>query len=247
MSFGISEFFNKKEIGNKSQDVKSFDVDERVKPEKSDTAQNNDTKPSFDPDKRISEVPNERLTETVDDHFDPDKRIENKEIYGDKFYVSKKERIDFADKRSRGEWMGEHGNSVFRPSDPDARRALEKYGQTGIEYRDGNPDFSKVSEATVKITGMNENRLTNNFPKADNECAKLWNKEGKFGKNDWTAREVKEWRKEKRYSWHERTDRTTMDLVQRDIHDECKHYGGVAECKRFEKSYGLYQGGKFDE
>lgn len=246
MSIGISEFFNKKDIGNKSQDLKPFDVDERVKPEISDTAQNNETKPSFDPDKRISEVPNERLNETVDDNFDPDRRIENKEIYGDKFFVPKEKRIDFAVKGSRGEWKGDPGNSEFRPSDPDARKTLEKYGQTGIEYRDGNPDFSKVSKEIFQIPHMTSDIVTN-YAQADKMCAEKWNKEAKDNRTDWSAAKVARWRSENKYAWHECTDRKTVDLVPREIHDQCKHYGGRAECKRYEQALGIYKGGKFDE
>lgn len=245
MSFGISEFFNKKEIGNKSQDVKSFDVDERVKPEKSDTAQNNDTKPSFDPDKRISEVPNERLTETVDDHFDPDKRIDNNELGNKEYFTTSKERIDFAD-RSRGEWKGEHGDSKFRPSDQAAREALERYGQKWIEYHDGIPDFSKVSEEIFQIPHMTSDRATN-YAQADKMCAEKWNKEAKDNRTDWSAAKVAGWRSENKYSWHECSDRKTVDLVPREIHDQCKHFGGRAECKRYEHALGIYKGGKFDE
>ena len=82
-----------------------------------------------------------------------------------------------------------------------------------------------------------------NFRKADEECAKQWNEQSKDGRTDWTARDIKEWRQDNKYSWHERLDMKTMDLVQRDVHEECKHYGGVAECKRHE----ALNGGGFDE
>ena len=86
----------------------------------------------------------------------------------------------------------------------------------------------------------------NNFEQADQKCADKWNKEGKDGRTDWTARNVADWRSENRYSWHERLDRKTMDLVQRDIHEECKHYGGVSECKKHE-ALEKSSGGGFDE
>lgn len=144
--------------------------------------------------------------------------------------------------KSRGEWSDEPGNSVFHPEDAEAKEALKEYKQKGIEYIDGEPDFSKVSEATVEIDDMTSSRPYN-FKQADEVCAKQWNETQREGRTDWTAREVEAWRKENRYSWHERLDMKTMDLAQRDIHEECKHYGGVAECRRHES----LDGGGFDE
>lgn len=153
------------------------------------------------------------------------------------------ERIEFAS-YSNGEWSGEPGNSTFTPNSEIALKELKEYNQDGIEYKDGNPDFSKCSEATIKINNMTSDR-PNNFRQADMVCAEKWNAELRDGRNDWTARDIKGWRQENRYSWHERIDMKTMDLVQRDIHEECKHYGGVAECKRYETA-NVY-GGKFDD
>ena len=151
------------------------------------------------------------------------------------------ERLELAD-RSRGEWSGEAGNSTFRPEKQEALDALEKYNQEGIKYQDGEPDFSKISEATVEIEDMTPIRPYN-FKQADEVCARQWNEQAKDGRTDWTARDVKDWRTENKYSWHERLDMKTMDLVQRDVHEECRHYGGVAECRRHE----ALNGGGFDE
>ena len=161
--------------------------------------------------------------------------------------TSSKERIDWAD-TSEGDWEGEHGNSKFHPEKQEARDALDRYEQDGIDYCDGEPDFSKVSEATVEIDNMTSDRYGkgNNFDQANQKCAEKWNMEARDGKTDWTARDVDNWRTENRYTWHERLDRKTMDLVQRDVHEECKHYGGVAECKRYEAAEG-FNGGGFDE
>ena len=161
--------------------------------------------------------------------------------------TTSKERIDWAD-TSDGEWEGEHGNSKFYPEKWEAKDALERYEQDGIDYCDGEPDFSKVSEATVEIGNMTSERYGkgNNFDQANQKCAEKWNLEARDGKTDWTARDVENWRLENRYTWHERLDRKTMDLVQRDVHEECKHYGGIAECKRYEAA-GKLNGGGFDE
>ena len=155
--------------------------------------------------------------------------------------TSSAERKELAN-RGKGEWDGESGNSRFHPEKIEAREALTKYKQEGIDYKDGEPDFSKVSEATVKIEDMTSIRPYN-FRQANEVCAKQWNEEKKDGRTDWTARKVEDWRIENKYSWHERLDMKTMDLVQRDIHDECKHYGGIAECRRYE----ALTGGGFDD
>lgn len=161
--------------------------------------------------------------------------------------TTSEERKEWAD-RSNGDWDGEPGNSKFYPEKKEAKDALDRYEQDGVDYRDGEPDFSKVSEATVEIDNMTSERygLGNNFDQANQKCAEKWNKEAKDGKTDWTPRDVENWRIENRYTWHERLDRKTMDLVQRDVHEECKHYGGVAECKRYEAA-GKVNGGGFDD
>ncbi len=160
------------------------------------------------------------------------------------YFTTSEERKELAQK-GKGEWRGGAGDSLFVPDDAKAKQALKEYKQEGIEYKDGEPNFENVSEATVKIDNMTSERYgpSNNFDQANHKCAEKWNAELKDGRNDWTAREVENWRKENHYTWHERLDRKTMDLVQSDIHSECKHYGGVAECRRYEKA----NGGGFDE
>ena len=73
-----------------------------------------------------------------------------------------------------------------------------------------------------------------NFEQCDEKCAEQWNKEGKDGKTDWTARDVQKWREENSYSWHERNDMKTCDLIPTEVNDYFGHLGGVAECKNKE-------------
>ena len=157
------------------------------------------------------------------------------------FLTTSTERLELAD-RSKGEWDGDVGNSMFHPEKQEALDALKNHKQDGIMYRDGEPDFSKISYATVEIDDMTSNRPYN-FKQANEACARQWNEQKRDKRTDWTARDVENWRIEHNCSWHERLDRKTMDLVQRDVHEECKHYGGVAECRRYEN----LNGGSFDE
>lgn len=161
------------------------------------------------------------------------------------FLSTYEERLNQTPRESgdRGEWDGERGESKFMPKDNVIKEILEKYGLDGIIYKDGIPDFSGVSESTVEIENMTENRAEN-FKQCDEKCAEQWNKEAHDGRTDWTAREVAQWRKENGYSWHERNDMKICDLIPTKINDYFGHLGGVSECKKRDSSN---NGGGFDE
>lgn len=166
-------------------------------------------------------------------------------------YSTYSERIDQTPSETRperGEWTGERGESKFIPADPEMKELLSQFGLDGIEYKDGIPDFSKCAAATVEIDNMTELRRGpgGNFEQCDAKCAEQWNKEAKDGKTDWTARDVANWRKENGYSWHERNDMKTCDLVPTKINDYFGHLGGVAECKKRDGQTNE-NGGEFDE
>jgi|GEM_PF-1087722 len=135
----------------------------------------------------------------------------------------------------RGHWAGERGESEYTPTGPEIVKILDEYGLEGIEYTDGVPDFSGVSESTVEIDNMTENRDSppgSNYEQCDEQCAEQWNLEGRDGKTDWSARDVADWRRENGYSWHERNDMKTCDLVPTKINAYFGHLGGVSECKK---------------
>ncbi|WP_051437836.1 HNH endonuclease [Eubacterium xylanophilum] len=180
--------------------------------------------------------------ENVDDLLEENKEVEKKE---NDYKSEYEERINQTPKENseRGEWDGPRGESKFIPSDPEIKALLGKYGLDGIDYKDAIPDFSKVSESTVEINNMTSNRAEN-FKQCDEQCAEQWNKEGRDGKNDWTARDVAQWRKENGYSWHERNDMKTCDLIPQKINDYFGHLGGVSECRKCEQ---MTDGGDFDE
>ncbi len=162
-------------------------------------------------------------------------------------YTSYKERCDRTprDNSDKGAWEGARGESSFIPSETTSegkavKEKLAEYGLKGIEYKNGEPDFSKCAETTVKIDHMTENRRDyydnqklekGNFTQADIKCAEAWNKQQKDGKTNWTQEDVSKWRDENNFVWHERCDTKTMDLAPREIHEYFKHSGGCAECK----------------
>ena len=159
-----------------------------------------------------------------------------------------------------GRYEGIRGESKYVPS----RRTVEgvivtdilsRYGLDGIYYRNAEPDFEPCAEAVVKISGMTENRenFTNNvgeialgnFSQADIELAKAWNLGNREGRSDWEARDVLNYRKANKLTWHEKCDTETMVLVRFEINLFFKHSGGCSEC-RVRDAVGT-DGGDFDE
>lgn len=136
-----------------------------------------------------------------------------------------------------GHWEGERGNSKWFPNrdeipknpltNPDGLtwgQILDKYGIDGIEFKNGEPDFSPVAKGTVEIDHFTDNRYGKggNF---DQVCEKLAEQRG------CTKEEVKAWMKENKYTWHERSDCKTMDKVPTEIHGNIRHSGGISEAK----------------
>lgn len=168
----------------------------------------------------------------------------------DGHYVPYKDRLDRTPKvgSGLGSWEGSRGESKFIPSNETeaGRAAIEKLsekGMDGIMFKDAEPNFSECAEITVQIDNMTESR-GRNFYQADSKCAEQWNATAKEGRTDWTVVEVRDWRRENNYSWHERCDTRTMDLVSYDIHSYFLHSGGVAECMARDRKN---SGGGFDE
>ena len=167
----------------------------------------------------------------------------------DKFYTSFEDRVkntnlDASEGGLRGTWDGERGNSIFKPAYDYMKETLKKYGLEGIEYVNGEADFSRVADATVKIDNMTSERYGkgNNFDQANSKLAEQFNDIRKDGRTDWTAETVEDYRMANKLSWHERCDCKTMDLFPTKIHDYFKHSGGVAECKVRDGSGGQFDG-----
>ena len=84
-----------------------------------------------------------------------------------------------------------------------------------------------------------------NFSQADIELAKAWNLGNRDGRTDWKARDVLNYRKANRLTWHEKCDTETMVLVRFEINLFFKHSGGCSECRV--RDGGEFDGGGFDE
>ena len=132
-----------------------------------------------------------------------------------------------------GEWTGERGDSKWKP-DPDYipqkqnpdgltwKEILKKYNIDGIKFKDGEPDFSEISKGTVQIEPFSTER-TDNFDKADIALAK---------QRGCSPEEVRKWRKENGYTWHECKDMKTMQKVPSVVHNNVSHSGGISEAKK---------------
>ncbi len=139
-----------------------------------------------------------------------------------------------------GVWEGEKGDSIWKPNrdeipkkppgnDETWGEILDKYGVEGIEFKDGEPDFTPFAEGTVEIDDFTEDRNAN-FTQADEQLAEQWTAEGKDGK-EWSAQDIKDYRKENNLSWHERSDTKTLDLVPQEVHGNVPHSGGISVIK----------------
>lgn len=182
------------------------------------------------------------------DNIDKNEVVENQEQIEIGFFTTLKERLDFSG-TSKGDWSGEVGNSEFRPENQEARDVLERNGVNGIEYKNGFADFSPVAVESVEIDKMTDCRPTN-FNQAYSKLAEKFNQEQKNGKTNWNRQDVEKWKKDNNLSCHEKEDRKTVEFVPTPVHNECKHYGGVAECKRMKEQTGALSGkkeGGFDE
>lgn len=139
-----------------------------------------------------------------------------------------------------GEWSGEKGNSTWEPNREEIPKRppgnaetwgeiLDKYKINGIEFKDGEPDFLTISKGTVEINDFSTERNIN-FTQADEKLAEQWTSEGKDGK-EWSAQDIKEYRKDNNLSWHERSDMKTLDLTPQEVHGNVPHSGGISAAK----------------
>jgi len=146
--------------------------------------------------------------------------------------------------QSGGVWSGEPGNSKWIPNRDETPKQpygnektwgeiLDKNDIDGIDFKDGEPDFTPVSDGSVEIKDFTTDR-DDNFYQADQNLAQQWNKENKNGKNDWSISDIRKYRKDEKLTWHERSDMQNMDLVPQEVHGNIPHTGGISKKKKLE-------------
>ena len=148
-----------------------------------------------------------------------------------------------------GSWDGEKGNSTWTPdpdyipaekskspetnpySNPDKitlKDILTKYGVDGINFKEGYPVFDDVSKGTVEVEGFETGGAAakqKNFAKADLAMSE---------KKGCSPQEVKHWRMENNYTWHECEDKATMQKVPNEVHANVPHAGGRSQTQEVE-------------
>jgi NAD+--asparagine ADP-ribosyltransferase len=189
-------------------------------------------------DKRLDTTEIREINRSIEE-FNINKRLD---VSNNKEYPSSLEERKNCACLTNGKWEGDIGNSLCIANHQEIINSQKEFGIRGINYKNGIPDFSPISIAEVKIPDMSEIRHRN-FSQADSLLAAQWNKDMKDGKSDWIKKDIKEYRHNNHYSWHECNDMKTCQLVKTDIHLEYKHLGGVSECKKY---YGGLEG-EFDE
>ena len=150
--------------------------------------------------------------------------------------VSTNETAEIDEKRlpkSDGHWEGEKGDSLWVPDDdkipgkanPENKswgEIKDKYNIDGIEYNNGDPDFSDLSRGEAHVDEFTADRYKN-FKQADEIEAE---------KRGCSPEDVKQWRQDNGYTWHERADCETMDKVPSIVHNNVVHSGGISEKKK---------------
>ena len=94
-----------------------------------------------------------------------------------------------------------------------------------MKFKDGYPDFSEVSKGEVEIDNFTTERYGagGNFDQADRKLA---------AQQGCSVEEVRQWRIDNNYTWHEMQDCKTMQKVLREVHGNIPHDGGISKLKK---------------
>ena len=180
------------------------------------------------PDRLIAVEKAEKSFLGVKETFDPETSF-MKDVSGI-YQSSYLERLQQTPRNSEsGKWLGERGESCYETFNPKIKELLN--GKNGVEYRNAIPNFSPHSYCDINISNMSEDRYSN-FKQCDELCAKQWSNENFNNKNDWTARDVKDYRQQNNLTWHECNNMKTCQLIPTEINANFGHLGGVSECKK---------------
>lgn len=130
---------------------------------------------------------------------------------------------------NNGEWSGERGNSTWMPETADVAEQLETYGVDGIEYRDGFPDFSPVTEYEHQLPAeLYESGDSEQFNDCNNALTNHLENNPEFAEhfdND-QLEAIRAGEKPSGFTWHHNVEPGNMQLVPTRIHQNCGHYGG---------------------
>lgn len=146
---------------------------------------------------------------------------------------------------SGGQWTGEPGDSIWIPDDtvipPDKGysnmlhktwfQIKSENNIRGISFSDGRADFRPVSKAEVVLDWERELGKEGIRHIVETGDRQYLHEAGftllakNMGKS---VQEVKEYKESLNLVWHEEPDCQTLRLVVREVHDNIRHFGGVA-------------------
>ena len=146
--------------------------------------------------------------------------------------------VEFTNKELRGNSL-----CVPKESNKELKEILEKSGVSGIEYKNGVPDFSPTSMAELEIQNMRGGRgiagklaRDSNFSKANKnlveqikQSPELASKYGFTEGQKITSAGIEDYMKNNKMTWHELNDMKTMQMVPSQVNNQFKHLGGIGE------------------
>ncbi len=165
------------------------------------------------------------------------------DLWGELFSNTGRKNIPLKD----GRWTGEPGNSMFCP-DPSAVPSDKQYSNMhnktwaqilkenhiqGIAFRDGRADFSPVQRGSLTFDW--QEALGRDGLKLLATGERKYLHEAAFSllarKMNCPVAAIKAVKEAQNLVWHEEPDCRTLRLVSREVHDNLRHFGGVAMLK----------------
>jgi DNase/tRNase domain of colicin-like bacteriocin len=130
---------------------------------------------------------------------------------------------------SSGNWNGKVGESGWLSNKPEV---IAVTGGKPVPFKKGFPVFDKWKVGEVKLPNMKGNHTTD-FDDADELFAKSKKWFDKEGQPD--LKRAGKFRTDNDLTWHHHEDKTTMQLVPKNLNNEIPHTGGVSFVKRANK------------
>ncbi|WWU65525.1 HNH endonuclease [Clostridium baratii] len=137
---------------------------------------------------------------------------------------------------------GESLCTLKPPPDSQLKKIFDEFGVEGIQYKNGVPDFSPVSKIELEINymvggkgKMGTKSRNMNFAQADKKLLEKLNNSPELAQKfdmdvgKITEKDIQNFRKKNKLTWHELNDCKTMQLVPSKINSTFGHLGGIGE------------------
>ncbi|MBE6325872.1 MAG: hypothetical protein E7077_02230 [Bacteroidales bacterium] len=180
-----------------------------------------------------------------------DKALENSVTSKEGRIILPKTNGIWEDKSKRGECMWYPGlpddtsietkPSKTNPEGLTWKQVKDKYDFEGVEFKNKEPNFRPFSRGHVILKeGQYTSKRKKNFKMADKQMANQLNdayekKHGEKRNPLYTRNDVKKWRVENGYTWHEERNCQDLQKIPSIINNNIPHSGGIA-AKKVEES-----------